>query len=56
MATGVRSPPGLDAFSVVPTFPAVSGEEGVMDIKTNVQMLAAIASFAVLTAVVCGLL
>ena len=48
---GVRSPPGLDALS---TSPAVSEEEGVMDIKTNLQMLAAIASFAVLAAVVCG--
>ena len=53
---GVRSPPGLDAFSVVPTSPAVSEEEGVMDIRTNVQKLAAIASFAVLAAVVFGLL
>ena len=37
--------------------PAVSGEQGVMDIRTNLQKLAAIiTSFAVLAAVVCGLL
>ena len=46
---------GLTPFSSFLHLRRFQGEEGVMDIKTNVQMLAAIASFAVLAAVVCGL-
>ena len=53
MAIGRRASSRLDALPLIPTSSAASGEEGVMDIKRNVQLLAA--SFAILAAVVGGL-